>query len=148
MTTTYRRTQTGTLIMVVLGGALLLFGGRLAQSGLNPGGLIALLVLVACVATFASLTVRVDDRAVRFVFGIGLLRRTIPLAQIRGARPVRNPWYWGLGIHRTPAGWLYNVSGLEAVELTLSDGQLCRIGSDDATHLAEAIAQALAATGR
>ncbi|MFO1424355.1 MAG: hypothetical protein U1F70_12035 [Candidatus Competibacteraceae bacterium] len=54
----------------------------------------------------------------RFRFGVGLIRKRIPLAQIVAVEPVRNSWRYGWSIHRTPRGGLYNVSGWEAVEIT------------------------------
>jgi hypothetical protein len=52
---------------------------------------------------------------------------------------VRNRWYYGWGIRITPRGWLYNVSGLDAVELALKNGKCVRIGSDEPHALARAI---------
>jgi hypothetical protein len=44
---------------------------------------------------------------------------------------VRNHWWNGFGI-RVAAGFrLYNVSGLDAVELRLKSGEVRRIGTDD-----------------
>ena len=39
-------------------------------------------------------------------------------------------------------GWLYNVSGFDAVELELASGKLCRIGTDEPGRLLHAIEQA------
>jgi len=64
------------------------------------------------------------------------------LAAIRTCIVVRNRWWYGWGIRWTPRGWLYNVSGLAAVELTLTDGRRLRIGIDEPERLCEAIAQA------
>ena len=55
----------------------------------------------------------------------------------RDARP--QPWWYGWGIHLTPRGWLYNVGGLDAVELALNNGRTLRIGSDEAAALARAL---------
>jgi hypothetical protein len=50
-------------------------------------------------------------------------------------------WY-GWSIRLTPHGWLYSVSGLAAVELTLQDGKRLRIGTDEPERLCQAIGQA------
>ena len=55
------------------------------------------------------------------------------------AQPVTNKWYYGWGIKRTPHGWLFNVSGLQAVEITLRSAKKYRIGTDEPERLADAI---------
>jgi hypothetical protein len=50
-----------------------------------------------------------------------------------------------LGIRKIPGGWLYNISGADAVELTLKGGKRCRIGTDVPEELERAIEPALAA---
>jgi len=91
---------------------------------------------------FASLTVVVGDAAVFVRFGPGLIRRSFALTDIRAVRTVRNRWYYGWGIRLLPRGWLYNVSGLDAVEIELADGRAHRIGTDEPEALAAAIQQA------
>jgi hypothetical protein len=44
-----------------------------------------------------------------------------------------------LGIHLTPCGWLYNVSGFDAVAITLRDGRKFALGTDDPHGLVAAI---------
>jgi hypothetical protein len=56
--------------------------------------------------------------------------------------PVTNPWYYGLGIHWTPHGILYNVSGFSAVEVRLFPGTTFRVGTDEPDQLCAAIRQA------
>jgi hypothetical protein len=88
---------------------------------------------------FGSLTVTVDDEALVFHFGPGVHRRRFLLREIVSARPVRNSPLYGWGIRLTPHGWLYNVSGLDAVELTLASGRRLRIGTDDPEGLLGAL---------
>jgi len=91
---------------------------------------------------FGTLTVEVDHEAVRLRFGVGLIRKTIPLADVQACREVRNPWYVGWGIRLTPTGVIWNVSGYDAVELALPEGKRFRIGTDEPTALAAAITTA------
>ena len=135
----YHHTQIGTLLLGVLGGGVCLLGLALAVVGFNRVVLAALVCLAACLGLFPTLTVTLDDRALRIRFGPGLIRKSFPLEGIEACRVVRNPWFYGWGIHRTPAGWLYNVSGLQAVELTLRSGKTLRIGTDEPETLAMAI---------
>ena len=69
--------------------------------------------------------------------------QALPLDQIDTCRPVSNPWIYGLGIRLTPHGWLYNVSGVEAVELKMKSGKTCRIGTDEPEVLTSALQKAL-----
>ena len=100
-------------------------------------GLFVLLVLL-----FGSLTVTVGRAAVSIRFGIGLIGRRFALADIRAVRAVRNEWYYGWGIRLLPRGWLYNVSGLDAVELEMANGKAHRVGTDEPAALAAAIERA------
>ena len=62
-----------------------------------------------------------------------------PLREIEQVAVVRNRWWYGFGI-RIAAGFrLYNVSGLDAVELKLKSGGIRRIGTDDPQGLAAAL---------
>lgn len=96
---------------------------------------------------FYELTVEVDRTQLRFRFGVGLIRTRIPLAEIVAVAPVRNSWWYGWGIHRTPHGWLYHGSGWEAVEITLASGQRLRLGTDEPQRLALVLRAAMGEWG-
>jgi hypothetical protein len=142
----YRHTQFGTAVVVSLligiGVTVLLS----TQSGPSPVlywiVTPVLIILAVCIFLFFSLTVEIDEEMLRFRFGIGLIRKSIPLGQIVSAEPVRNRWIYGWGIHMTPHGWLYNVSGMMAVQVTLTNGKSLRIGTDEPQRLADAINRA------
>jgi hypothetical protein len=99
-------------------------------------------------AIFGTLTVDVSKDRVVVWFGPGLIRRTLPVADIRDARAVRNKWWYGWGIRLTPHGWLFNVAGLDAVELELASGRKFRIGTDEPQVLLNAIRTAMVGAGR
>jgi hypothetical protein len=61
---------------------------------------------------------------------------------------VRNKWWYGWGIRLTPHGWLFNVGGLDAVELELASGRKFRIGTDEPQGLLNAIRTAMVGAGR
>jgi hypothetical protein len=103
---------------------------------------VAVVVLLAVLFLFHSLTVEVTSRTVTLRFGPGLIRRSFRVQDIRGARSVRNRWYYGWGIRWTPHDWFYNVSGLDAVEIELAGGQSVRIGTDRPEELTATILQA------
>jgi hypothetical protein len=143
----YRHTQTGLVIVVTMGLAALAVIVAVATAALPPPFLALAGVFLVCLVLFGSLTVDVDDAAVSIRFGPGLIRRSFALAEIRAVTAVRNPWYYGWGIRLLPRGWLYNVSGLDAVEIELADGRTHRIGTDEPEALAAAIQQARGAAG-
>ncbi len=63
----------------------------------------------------------------------------MPLAEIIGAIPTKTAPVSGWGIRITTRGWLYNVSGRNAVIVATSDGKQFLVGSDEAVALADAI---------
>ncbi len=139
----YKNTQIGYLLIAALGAATLLIGYLNIVTRFNPGTLLLLIFMILCLALFATLTTRVNDQAVDIRFGIGLICRRFPLQDIEEYRVVTNPWYYGWGVHLIPGGWIYNVSGWEAVELQMKGGGKYRIGTNDSQGLMKAIAASL-----
>ena len=138
----YRHTQIGTVLLSSLGAAVLLVGALLLMYGLDPVLLAVIVMLAAIAIVFASLTVEIHGEVLILWFGPGLIHKRVAVATIRACAVVRNPWWYGWGIRWTPRGWLYNVSGLGAVELTLQNGQRLLIGTDEPEQLCQAIARA------
>jgi hypothetical protein len=135
----YRHTQIGWVIIACAIGAALVIVPPLRAVRLPPGP--ALVVAAACLAIllFTTLTVEVDGKEIRVRFTAGVIHKRIALADVRWCREVRNRWYYGWGIRLMPGGTLWNVSGLDAVELMLKDGRRFRIGTDEPAALAMAI---------
>lgn len=142
----YKKTQFGWFIIIILAivlGALLLVYFLIAPDEMEqltiafPLGFGAIMLLV--IMLFYQLSVEVNDQAIRLKFGIGLLHKTIPLDQLNGVTPVRNKWWYGLGIRFTPNGWLWNIYGLDAVEIAYKSGKRFRIGTAEPQALAQAI---------
>jgi hypothetical protein len=138
----YRHTQAGTLVLAALAVPVAVIAIVSALVGLEPVSLAVAVILLACAFLFGSLGVEVAGAELRLWFGVGLIRRRFPVAEIRRATRVRNRWWWGWGIRRLPRGWLYNVSGLEAVELEMADGRVHRVGTDRPEELLTALAAA------
>ena len=137
----YQHTQFGTLMLVTLVSGAIFFVA-MAYMLPNPGrwGLLAgafLLIVVAWL--FSSLTVSVSESELQWRFGPGLLSYRMALADIAGISIVRNTVLNGFGIRMRPGFRLYNVSGLDAVELRLKNGDIRRIGTDDPRGLAAAL---------
>lgn len=94
-------------------------------------------------ALFGSLSIEVTEESLRWRFGIGLIRRQVPLSAIAKAEVTETKFIEGWGIHLTSRGWLFNVSGYGAVLVTQKDGKRFLLGSDEPEMLAVAIASAL-----
>ena len=84
---------------------------------------------------FHGFTVTVTEKVIHLKFGIGLIQRTIFRDQIASVSQVRNRFWYGFGIRLTPHGWMWNISGLDAVEITYLDDRRFRIGTDDPVGL-------------
>ncbi len=104
-------------------------------------------ILAVCLLLFSVLTIKVGSDDVSLRFGIGLIRKKFPVSGIDSLEIVRNPWYYGWGIRKTPDGWLYNVSGLIAIELRMKNGEKFRIGTNDPVGLLNAIESIMPAKG-
>ncbi|MEK7440223.1 MAG: hypothetical protein AABZ78_05455 [Chloroflexota bacterium] len=136
----YKHRQVGTVILWALG-----LGGVLAAMILvlvpAPSSItgMVLVILLLSLGLFHSLTVEVNANEIIASFGPGLIRKRFPIGDIHGARIVQNKWYYGWGIRLTPHGWLFNVSGFDAVELELKNKRKFRIGTDDPQELLMAI---------
>ena len=140
----YRHTQVSRATVAGAGLALVVAiwqGVRLSNPVLLTTAALAGCVLVL----FSTLTVIVRDQTLEVCFGFGLIHRRIPLNRIREVQVVRTPWYYGWGIRLTPTGWLWNVSGLDGVEVQFDDGTRFRLGSDEPNQLAEALRRELSA---
>lgn len=140
----YKHTQPG----YVTGGTLLLslpliyYAFTADQGTLGLFGTVMLGAFTLLAVLFSSLTVIVDDEELRFYFGPGFWTRRFALDDIERAEVVRNSAISGWGIRYTRHGWLYNVSGLRAVELTVRDEGTLRIGTDEPEKLKHAVDRA------
>jgi len=139
----YRHTQVGTIVLLGLGFGVAVCAVALSVASVPVEVLAAVIaVMILCMILFGTLTAEVTEDRVTVWFGPGLIRKSFPIERINSAQPVRNRWYYGWGIRLTPQGWMFNVSGLDAVELELTNGRRFRIGTDEPGPLAEAIEQA------
>ncbi len=89
------------------------------------------LAIVILGVYLSRLEVTVTDEQVVATFGFGKPRRVFDLREIVEVRAVRNSWWNGWGVRKIRNGWMYNVLGLDAVQLELRSGNSFRIGSDD-----------------
>jgi hypothetical protein len=140
----YKHTQIGYLFLFVLvwmvgvTALIFAFADEEAADTLVVTAISTVIVL-AVVFWFSRLTVRVDGAEIRVAFGPGWPRRVFGSHEVVGFRQVRNKWYYGWGVRGIPGGWMYNVWGLDAVELELASGKKFRIGTNEPEELVAAL---------
>lgn len=144
----YCHRQIGTVLLMIMTPAVVIALAARPR-GTESGAWIAVVGVILAITAitilvFGWLTVQVANDSLQVRFGVGLIRRRFSIAELRAARAVRNPWYYGWGIRYTRHGWLFNVSGLDAVEIELASGRRYRIGTDQPEELVRAIERARA----
>ena len=149
----YENTQPGTFIRVMTGSWVFFFGllavvmlalvQKEAAIGLGVVTVILAVILGIVCALFHSLTVRVTRSDIALSFGVGLIRKQFPIGDISRARIVQNRWYNGFGIRKIRGGWLYNVSGFDAIEIQLKNERKYRIGTNQSKELLAAVESAI-----
>ena len=132
---TKKFTQFGTLSVVIMLPLLLIFTGLLIRSGINSQDsfihIFLVLTFFICLLTFYKMTIIINTRDVSFILGIGLVSKSYKISDLRSCKPVTNSVLSGIGIRMLPNGWLYNVTGLKAIELQFRNKKsVVRIGTD------------------
>lgn len=143
MEDSYRHTQIGILTLATILSSLALIAVLGMQTGWDVVLFVVAVILLLCGLVFSSLTVEIRDGVLECRFCTGLIHKRFALQDIVDARAVRNRWYYGWGIRWVPGGWLWNVSGLDAVELSLTSGRIFRIGTDEPEELTAALKRAI-----
>ena len=112
-----------------------------ADSGMTSNTFIissAIFVLLGLL--FYGMKTMVDESKVTVIFGIGLIRKSVHFNNIQSVTRVRSKWYYGWGIRLMPSGWLFNVSGLDGVDIKRKDDvSVIRIGTKKPDLLRNAI---------
>jgi hypothetical protein len=136
-------------------GVLLAVGALIAAVAvaiMAEGRLVAALVMIAVyllgAAMFYAATIEVTGQAIKFWFGIGIVRTTIPLSEVQDAKEIENPWYYFWGVKSIPGGWWWAIAPGPGVELTLKNGRLVQLGSNQPQQLCQAIEAARSRTGQ
>ena len=136
--TRYEHTQIGKVMICALLGAAAVAGMGAIMRGDSIAFVITAILLLT-ITGFYKLTVKIDNEKLRASFGIGLIRKEVSISEIASCAPIRIRWWYGWGIHFTPYGWLYNISGWDAVAIALRDGRKFALGTNDPHGLVTAI---------
>lgn len=142
----YEHTQRATFLMIFT--AVALVGAAMSAWNGSVVAIVVGLFILAVGVVFSTLTIRVDETSLRWWFGLGALAQEIPLENVAGVASVRNEWWFGWGVRMTPHGWLFNVQGLDAVEITQTGGARTRLGTNEPDVLRAAIEQAAVARAK
>jgi len=140
---TKKFTQFGTFTVIILSVLLIVFVILLIDHGFSAKPetyMSASLVLAftVCLLTFYKLTIMVDDITFSFKLGIGIFSKSYKIDEIESCNSVKNKFIFGWGIHLIPNGWLYNVSGFKAIELTFKNSnKVVRIGTNKPEEIVE-----------
>lgn len=138
---TKKFTQFGTFLVILLLPVLLLSIALIIKSDTAFFiHLLAALIVLPCLLIFYKLTIIVDDKTVSFRMGIGLVKKTYKLSEIKSCKPVTNSLLTGIGIRVLGNGMLYNVSGLKAIELRFKyKSSIVRIGTNKPEEISRLI---------
>lgn len=145
----FREFQMSWIVIIASGLVLvlitLLFAFQLGTRPISPlNYLLVFGILSLTVSLMYGMTTAVTEKEVSISFGFGLIRKRFDVGTIQDVREVTNPWFYGLGIRIIPNGWLYNMGGTKAVELSLKSGRVARIGTRKSAELGKAIRETLA----
>ncbi len=139
----YRHTQIGWVTAIGLAIGIVIVVMALLSGDESWVALLVLVLLAIALIAYSSLTVIVTDDTLYVRFGPGLIRRQYSLSEIDSSQQVRNSLFYGWGTRMTPHGWLYNVAGLDAVEVEFNTGKKIRIGTNEPQALNEALQEAV-----
>jgi hypothetical protein len=143
----YEHTQHGWPVRIAFGLAALVLLAMPAVQPLDQPMAPAMLVAGAAIAVvlglmWSRLTIRIDGDRLRWSFGVGWPRFSLPLAEVQAVDVTRTTFWQGWGIHVVRGGWLYNIAGWDAVRITRRDGRVVLLGTDEPRRLKSAIERA------
>ncbi len=144
----YDKTQIGWFLIAVF--LLIIFSVSIAyfkQVGARPltenAYYTLLFLFIALLLLLYKLRIKVDDKGIRIIYGIGLIRFTINPEKINYVKETKTSLLYGWGIRFIPGGMLYNIQGTKSVELSYfkneTKSKIVRIGSADCQNLMKAI---------
>ena len=98
--------------------------------------------LAVIAAIFSSLQIRITKEYIAWWFGLPFIGRRVRLKEIDSVAAIRTNIVEGWGIHLTWHGWLWNVSGFNAVQIVLRSGTRYAVGTPEPQAVIDAIYRA------
>ena len=142
MTKIYEHTQVGYLMLIVLTLGMFCVTFWMISLGFSWIAFAALIVLDLSLILFSTLTVEVTDGILDIKIGPGVFHKQFNLNDVKECFVVSTPQH--MKFERwMPEGWLYNLSGMHAIELKMRNGKYYRIGTNTPSELADAIQKAI-----
>ena len=141
----YKKSQFGVLITLIISlVALVTIGFYIFQVGSKPIPLVPTigltLLFLFIIASFYKLTIIITDTEIEAKFGIGLIKRSLPISAIKynTIKKIKIPALYGIGIRFTPYGILYNVKLGGAIKIESADKTFF-VGTDEAEKIHEVL---------
>jgi hypothetical protein len=103
-------------------------------------------IVLVVAALFSTLTVRVTDKRMMWYFGVTGIGRSVALTEIASIRAIKTSILEGWGIHLTWHGWVWNVSGFNAVQIILRSGTRFAVGTPNPQAVIDAVQSARGGT--
>lgn len=143
--------QFGTLPVIIFGILLTLFSFNSFDFGFSDtSGLLYICLsalMLICLLTFYRIVIEVTENQISFKLGIGLFKKTYQINDLTSCTPVRCSLLNGFGIRRIANGWLYNISGLDAIELRFEDKRnIIQIGTNKSDEIASLVSSLIKQT--
>ncbi len=144
MDTVYLHTQPGWVIRIICFAMLLTWVGLAwfnPTKNVKPALLLGLPITLMILALWWSMTIEVTHTMLHHHFGFGFWKKSYPLNDVAAVSKEKTHWYNGYGIRYVGTGWLYTVSGSDAIQITLTSGDNILLGTDDPDGLLGALSQ-------
>ena len=137
----YSHTQIGHLMIYILVAVAALYWWIFTMEWMDPEIVVIMILVLCIIGSFTTLTVSIDGQFLRIQFWYGIYRKKFLLSDIAEAKAVKNRWYYGRGIkfRWRPPTWIYNVSGFDAVQITMTNDKRYKIGTDEPDLLEAAL---------
>jgi hypothetical protein len=146
----YDHIQTAPIYLLVLIVAVSLLVGAIFVGSDEPGLTAVLLVsgLPMAITAFSFRHLRIRDEGEKLTVRFGplpLFGTRFAYSDIASVDRDKTTWSDGFGIHWVPQrGWTYNLWGFDCVRLTMRNGRIYRVGTNDTDALYTFLQQRLA----
>ncbi len=140
----YSENQSGLwiILLLLIAGGIPIFGilSNDASQFFHWAMLLTIGIIIICALLFYTFRTVVYRDRIKLSFGIGIISKNIDLKTVKSVEIVRNKWIYGWGIRYIMNGWMWNIYGLDAIELRFRNkDSIFRIGSQNPKKLKEKI---------